>query len=76
MTEAPSHLIRMSGGRTRVLRLHADGTRCWPLAYTVAHGQAMCRVCGCINFWGCAGGCAWADASRTLCSRCSDRIAR
>jgi hypothetical protein len=76
MTEARSYLIRLSSGRTRVLRLHADGERCYPLAYTVERGQAMCERCGCTDRFGCARKhcCYWVDASKTLCSRCSERM--
>jgi hypothetical protein len=45
MIQSRSTLIRAGAGRTRVLRLHADGERCWSLAYTVEPGQAWCRVC-------------------------------
>lgn len=29
-----------------------------------------CRRCGCTEDRACAGGCAWSDASHTLCTRC------
>jgi hypothetical protein len=29
-----------------------------------------CSVCGCTEARACIGGCAWTDASRTLCSAC------
>lgn len=31
----------------------------------------VCRVCGCSEPFACESGCAWADAERTLCSRCA-----
>ncbi len=69
MTEAPSHLIRAGKGRVRVLRLHADGPHCSPLAYEVAPDQAWCRICGCTDRYGCVSPhCSWANAKRTLCS--------
>lgn len=30
-----------------------------------------CRVCGCTDDAACSGGCAWADETRTLCTRCA-----
>lgn len=30
-----------------------------------------CSSCGCTDAAACPGGCSWADADRTLCSRCA-----
>jgi len=77
MTEAPSHLIRAGNGRIRVLRLACNGPAVYPLRYEVAPDQAYCRVCGCTNERSCIGRCGWANAFRTLCTRCArQRIAR
>ena len=69
MTEAKSHLIRIPGG-VRVLRLVATNDQCWPLAYDVPRGERCCRVCGCTDIFGCAGGCSWATPTHDLCTRC------
>jgi hypothetical protein len=76
MTETRSHLIRVSPGRVRVLRLACDGQRCYPLRYTVWRDRPHCFVCGCTNRYSCAGGCQWWDSARRLCSRCARRIGR
>lgn len=31
----------------------------------------VCAVCGCSEPFACDGGCGWADATRTLCTRCA-----
>lgn len=72
VTEAPSHLIRASAGRIRVLRTIA-GLGLYLLAYDVPRGVDYCRVCGCTNIYGCAGGCSWANVSQTLCTRCLEK---
>lgn len=35
--------------------------------------RGQCRECGCTDTRACEGGCAWADDSHTLCSRCIRR---
>lgn len=30
----------------------------------------VCRLCGCTEERACPGGCSWANATRTICSRC------
>lgn len=30
----------------------------------------VCRFCGCTETRACPGGCSWANATRTVCSRC------
>jgi hypothetical protein len=32
-----------------------------------------CQVCGCTDEHACPGGCVWANASATLCSRCAQQ---
>ncbi len=32
----------------------------------------VCQVCGCTWDRACPGGCAWANAERTLCTACAD----
>lgn len=76
MTEAPSHLIRASRGRTRVLRLAIVDGRCHPLRYLVKRDQDMCEICGCTENRACMGGCGWANRSHTLCTACAERTAR
>lgn len=71
MIEAHSHLIRIKGG-VRVLRLIC-GAETYALRYDVEPGEDYCRVCGCTDIYGCAGGCAWANASHTICTRCLER---
>jgi len=73
MIEAPRHLIRAGRGRVRVLRLVADGDHCLALAYTVPIGSGTCCRCGCTDRYGCGGGCAWANASHTICTRCLEK---
>lgn len=53
------------------------------LARQVATGRrsrkrvpTICRVCGCTPAVACEGGCTWADAGRTLCSRCAPKAQR
>ena len=72
MTTTRSHLIR-ARGRTRVLRLLTSARGVAFLAYAVSHRAAMCRICGCTQRRACAGGCWWADAAQTVCSRCLER---
>lgn len=74
--EAPRHLIRAPGGRVRVLRLVCNRQYCYPLRYTAYPGPGMCAQCGCTDRWGCLGGCGWANASKTVCTRCEERICR
>lgn len=31
----------------------------------------VCRACGCTETRACEGGCSWADAAQTLCSKCN-----
>jgi hypothetical protein len=73
MIEVKRHLIRCGpAGRTRVLRLAAHGQRIYPLRYHVWRGKpGTCRVCGCTRRYDCMGGCGWADAEHTICSRCA-----
>jgi hypothetical protein len=33
----------------------------------------ICNVCGCTEARACERGCAWANAARTLCTRCAPR---
>ena len=33
--------------------------------------SGRCEVCGCTDEQACPGGCIWANASATLCSRCA-----
>ena len=35
---------------------------------------AVCSRCGCTEDRRCEGGCAWADAARSICNRCNDSI--
>jgi hypothetical protein len=69
--EAPSHLIKLGGGRIRVLRLAANGEHTYPLRYEVARDQDYCRVCGCTDDRACIRRCGWADRSHTVCTRCA-----
>jgi hypothetical protein len=73
MIEVSRHLIAAGpAGRTRVLRMAADGTRIYPVRYHVWRVHpGCCRVCGCTNQYGCMGGCGWADTTKTLCTRCA-----
>jgi len=32
-----------------------------------------CQVCGCTDEHACPGGCIWANAAATLCSRCAQQ---
>jgi len=74
MITTRSHLIRAAGGRIRVLRLSVVGGHCYPLRYHAHLGEpGCCRVCGCTDRWACPGGCAWVNASHTLCSRCLEQ---
>lgn len=36
-----------------------------------AHPDARCRVCDCSEECACEGGCAWADESASICTRCA-----
>lgn len=76
MIEPRPHLIRAGRGRVRVLRLACDGSRCYPLRYHARPGAGMCRNCGCTRQYACAGGCGWANAARTVCTKCEERICR
>jgi hypothetical protein len=71
MVEAPRHLIRAGAGRVRVLRLVVDAGHCYPLRYTT---RQYCRMCGCTEAHACLGGCAWADAGKTVCTACVERM--
>lgn len=70
MTEARSTLIALPGGRIRVLRLACHARRIFPLAYTIARGEAFCHICGCTDILGCEDGCYWVTSTHDLCSRC------
>jgi hypothetical protein len=70
--EARSHLIRLPGGRVRVLRLVAGATT-YALHYDVHPDEDMCLRCGCTDIFGCVGGCSWANAAHTICTRCVER---
>lgn len=37
----------------------------------VVAGYGQCQVCHCTDLDGCPGGCVWANAQATLCSRCA-----
>jgi hypothetical protein len=45
-----------------------------------AVGEAVCKVCGCSDFFACPGGCSWAEVDRRagtgICSNCVGRKAR
>lgn len=36
----------------------------------ITERPGVCRWCGCTEWDGCAIGCSWANAKRTLCSAC------
>jgi hypothetical protein len=74
MTHARPHLIRLSGGRTRVLRLACVGRHIYPLRYDVRPHDDMCERCGCTERFGCVGGCGWVTHAHDLCSRCLERM--
>lgn len=76
MIEAKSHLIRLSAGRIRVLRLACADGRCHPLAYDVEKDVEMCQICGCTEFRGCVPPCGWANRSHTLCTACAEKETR
>jgi hypothetical protein len=73
MIEARSHLIRAGAGRVRVLRLAIVDGHCEPFRYIAHYGRGTCYVRGCTDAYGCYGGCAWANASHTICTRCLER---
>lgn len=73
MIEAPSHLIRASSGRVRVLRLAIVDGHTVPCAYVARLGSGTCRACGRTDVVGCMGGCAWVDSQHTVCTRCFKR---
>lgn len=70
MIEAPSHLIRAGRGQLKVLRLAIVDGRTQPVAYMARRGRGCCAVCGCTDLYACVGGCGWANASHTRCTRC------
>ena len=39
-------------------------------------GSGRCVVCGCTDARACPGGCAWANSTHTLCSRCASLLIR
>ena len=39
-------------------------------ATTLVLTPGTCKFCGCTDAQACAGGCAWIDESRTICTRC------
>jgi len=45
-----------------------------------ATGEAVCRVCGCSDFFACPGGCSWAELDRAagtgVCSNCVGKRVR
>ncbi|MFH0907168.1 MAG: hypothetical protein V1929_00195 [bacterium] len=41
-----------------------------------ARTRGRCQVCGCTDAHACPGGCAWANAKRTLCTACVRRLIR
>jgi hypothetical protein len=40
-------------------------------ATSSAFAAGVCRECGCTEAKACAGGCAWADTTQTLCTTCA-----
>jgi hypothetical protein len=76
MITAPSILIRAPGHFVRVLRLAIVDGRCSFLAYRAFRGPGCCRRCGCVDRYGCAQGCHWANADETLCSACEGKGVR
>jgi hypothetical protein len=68
-----SHLIRAGAGKVRVLRLAVVGRFVYPLRYTARSGPGCCQYCGCTDRYGCGGGCGWANASHTICTRCLEQ---
>ena len=73
MTEARSILIRAGHGRVRVLRLLCDQLGIATYSYRRLNGPGMCQRCGCTDRYGCGGGCLWANASHTICTRCLEK---
>lgn len=56
---------RLLGGQLDALDQHTKG---------VGTGRpipGICNRCGCTETHACAGGCAWANPQKTLCSRCA-----
>jgi len=51
------------------LMAEASGAPRSPLDFRAIPGT--CRSCGCTEDDACPGGCIWANAEATLCSRCS-----
>lgn len=41
---------------------------------TVSALSGQCQVCGCTDEEACPGGCIWANAGATLCSRCAQEV--
>jgi DNA-binding MarR family transcriptional regulator len=36
--------------------------------------RGICHVCGCTEERACPDGCSWADATRTLCTACAEKL--
>jgi hypothetical protein len=58
-------------------RFRAAGARCFvirtvdDLQRELRPRRGVCRKCGCTDARACEGGCAWADETQTLCTRCA-----
>lgn len=77
MIEAPRHLIRVGPGRRiKVLRLFVVAGHIYPLRYHAWRGPGCCQRCGCTDRYGCLGRCSWANATKTLCTKCVEGLAR
>src|SRR5436309_1801543 len=62
--------VRSADDTVPLLAAAAEASRSWYRGGLIDVGPATmtCRVCGCTDHHGCAGGCVWVAPS--LCSRC------
>jgi hypothetical protein len=69
--------IRMTSRQRAELKRAANDSAMSLEAFVLARLgllAGICRVCGCTEQSGCADGCEWTSADRTLCSRCRDDL--
>lgn len=69
-TFQPQFMTRYTLPHALLLNMLHDNFGPWEPEYRALVG-GICKVCGCTQDAACEGGCAWADGSMQLCTRCA-----
>ncbi len=62
---------RCTTERINELKAREEHRKAMAAKPSMLDGPGRCRVCGCTDDHACDGGCSWADAAHTICSRCA-----